>query len=178
MGTWSRAPGKLPVPWSNELAADVCERIAAGDLLSDVCEEPGAPTWGQWWHWLETQPALAEAYARARRLQAHSFAERLIKIPKAEDVNPQLARIESDNLKWLASRLNPRELGDNLQVRHADADGQKLDTGPRVAELLALMQPGAITQAPAAPIDVTPRVIAPLRVEDVRVSDSDVSDLV
>lgn len=167
-----------PVRYSDELAASILDRIAKGETITGICEEPGAPHLGTWFKWLDEREELREPYARAKRVQAHAFANEIVDVSRDPLSDPARTRIQVDALKWVASRLNPKEFGESVQLKHADADGQKLDTGPRVAELLALMQPGANTQAPSEPIDITPRVLTRAPDRDTRASESDVSDLV
>ena len=40
----------------------------------------------------------------------------------------------------LLSKWSPKRYGDAVQLRHADADGEKLDTAPLISELLSLMR--------------------------------------
>lgn len=171
--------GRRPtdVPYSEEVCARVLERLAAGETLTAICESDWAPAWSTWHDWLDSRPDLADAYARARRLQSYAYVDKIrIVSTNAKDV--PAAKLEAESLKWIAVKLNPRELGDSVQLKHADANGEKLDTAPLVASLLSSMQPQANTQ----PIDVTPRVVAkreeaPAR-GDARAPDLDVSDLV
>lgn len=173
----SRYSGYSALAFNSEVFADICERVARGEVLSAICSEPGAPSPQTVYRWAESSPDARNAYTRAREDQAHTFASKVVQ-EAYSTTDAQIGRLRVDALKWTASKLAPRHYGDNLQVRHADADGQKLDTGPRVAELLALMQPGANTQAPAELIDVTPRVLTRVAESDTRAGESDVSDLV
>lgn len=52
----------------------------------------------------------------------------------------------------LIAKFNPKEFGEAVQMRMADANGEKLDTTPMIRELLALVRPADGSQA----IDVTP----------------------
>jgi hypothetical protein len=64
---------------------------------------------------------------------------------KSGDVARDKLRVET-RLKLLA-KWNPKKYGDNMQLRHADAEGGKLDTQPLVSELLTMLGPGATLQA-------------------------------
>jgi hypothetical protein len=54
-------------PWSEELAEAICERVAAGELLYEVCRAEGMPTPQSVARWARERPAFARALAEARR---------------------------------------------------------------------------------------------------------------
>ena len=63
--------------------------------------------------------SYGEDYEEAKKLQALHHADRVGEI--AEEVetgtlDPASARVSSDNRKWLAARMNPREYGDKIQA--------------------------------------------------------------
>ena len=64
------------------------------------------------------------------------------------------SRLRVEARKWWAAKVNPKKYGDSTQIKHADADGNKLDTAPLVNELLSVM--GSASNTPLTLINVTP----------------------
>jgi len=58
--------GRDSVPWSKALASRICERLAAGELLYDICEEAGMPTPQSVGRWARERPKFGEQLAAAR----------------------------------------------------------------------------------------------------------------
>jgi hypothetical protein len=64
-------------------------------------------------------------YARAREMQVEFWAEQIIDISDgvargADAAEVQAARLQSDNRRWLASKLMPRKYGDKTVVTGAN----------------------------------------------------------
>ena len=104
--------------------------------------------------------------------------------------DPQRDKLRVETRLKLLAKFNPKRWGDSTQVRHADADGGKLDTAPLVSELLALM-PGATPAAQPVTRSAPPthRVVSESRIDPPatqsarpayrpRAARSDVDDLV
>lgn len=70
---------------------------------------------------------LTLRYARATEERASAMVEDMLEIADsatAEDV--QVARLQVDSRKWLASKLRPKKYGDSSQIKLTDGDGDKL----------------------------------------------------
>lgn len=78
--------------------------------------------------WVDDDPELAEQYARARARMLDVRAEEL------EEIGAQAAaarsatkvaglRLQSDNRKWLLSKLAPKKYGERLHTELTGADG-------------------------------------------------------
>lgn len=120
------------------LVETVMDRIAKGETLTKVCAEPDMPSVSSFFRWIQGDETKWSAYLQARETQAHVFASKVVDVAY-EQLDPALIKVRSDALKWAAARGAPKHFGDSTQLRHADADGGKLDTGPLVSELLGLM---------------------------------------
>jgi hypothetical protein len=108
--------------------------------------------------WARENEETASRIALARKLGGDAIAQRARltlrgKGPEAGgestgDVIRDKAIAEYD-LKLLA-RWFPKEYGENVQLRHADANGQKLDTAPLLAELMTIVGDAKdVTPSPA-----------------------------
>jgi len=172
-----------------EIFDEVFERMANGESLLAISRDERMPSHSTLWRWLKQDNGAWDTYMRARELQAHLYASRALE--EAENAtDASIGRLRMDALKWAAGKLAPKVYGDSTQIKHADADGNKLDTAPLVNELLSAM--GGASNAPLTLINVTPNQdsapasgykppeerIKLRRAPVVRASASDVDDLV
>jgi len=103
--------------FSPELFDRICERIAEGESLRAICEDPDMPARVNVIRWLEKDDALRNQYARARELQAdHEFDEIKVIADLADAEDVQVARLRIDARKWRAGKLRPKVYGDKVDV--------------------------------------------------------------
>ncbi|MFC3786694.1 hypothetical protein GGR90_002758 [Sphingopyxis italica] len=127
----------------------ICERLIEGDSLRTICAADNMPAMSTVFRWLaeDSDEALAfsEQYARAREAQADAIFDEIIEIADdgrndyveklrqdgekdtafdAEHV--QRSRLRVDARKWVSSKLAPKKYGDDIRLRHANADGGRL----------------------------------------------------
>jgi hypothetical protein len=57
---------RAQVRFTAELAAAVCERVAAGESQLAICAEPGMPSRATLWRWVQGRPEFAQAFWKAR----------------------------------------------------------------------------------------------------------------
>lgn len=157
----ARGPRKLFEAFDNrdECVAEICERLSLGEPLAVICREsPHLPDSQTLWEWEKQDAAIDGAIARARRLGHHVIATDLLKTARGDEgySTGDVARdklIADTSLKLLA-KWDPR-YAESQQLRHADAEGGKLDTAPLVTEMLGMLAGGAAPQL----LDVTPRLV-------------------
>lgn len=95
-----------------EVGDAICERIALGEPLTRICQEPGMPSGGTVFGWLRRHEDFRDAYRLAREVQGHAMADRILEvIEEAEPATVALARLRADNLRWLAAKLAPGAFG-------------------------------------------------------------------
>lgn len=186
----------LPMYDRDEIIDEIVERLREGEPLAAICRSPGMPSPARVRDWCDADPAAASAIARAREigeeaiaLEAQDIIDGLRPVPGVpQDASRDKARAEI-RLKLLA-KFNPKRWGDSTQIKHADADGNKLDTAPLVNELLSAM--GGASNQPLTLINITPgQDAAPAsgykppeeriklrRAPVVRAASSDVDDLI
>lgn len=101
------------------IVADICEQIANGKSLREICEPEHMPAPSTVVGWMLEDKALAEQYAHARERQADFYADEIIEIAdKAKNEDAQVARLRVDARKWKASKLAPKRYGDKLDLNH------------------------------------------------------------
>lgn len=124
------------------LIEEVFRRISEGRTLTKVCGDSDMPSLSTFFRWIAGDEEKWAAFIRARESCAHVFAAQ-VHDEAFSAVDPALGKLRVDALKWTAGKLASKYYGESTQLRHADADGAKLDTAPLVSELLGLMSPGA-----------------------------------
>ena len=121
-----------PSDYTEALAQEICERIAAGDSLRMICQGPETPHMRTVWRWLDDRPEFASRYARARELQGDWMDEKILTV--ADACTPETAaadRVKIDAYKWRAAKLAPKKYGDRIQQEH--------DVSAGAAELLGAL---------------------------------------
>ncbi len=107
-----------PSIYSDELAAEICERLAAGESLNVICRDAHMPTRQAVHEWIaDNRAGFGDKYARARAAQADHYADEIIEIVDTE-TDPARARVRMDGRKWVASKLAPRKYGDRLETEN------------------------------------------------------------
>ena len=119
--------------------AEVLDRLADGELLSEIADDIGAsrPTLFRWLH--ET-PELSDVYARARADGLLARGERLSKkaarsvtrLPSGGLDAAEVAqlRLEVDTDKWLLARLLSKVFGDKTQTEFSGSVGVTIQASP------------------------------------------------
>ncbi len=107
-----------PSIYSDELAAEICERLAAGESLNVICRDAHMPTRQAVHEWIaDNRAGFGDKYARARAAQADHYADEIVEIVDTE-TDPARARVRMDGRKWVASKLAPRKYGDRLETEN------------------------------------------------------------
>lgn len=153
----SKRPAATQVRFSPELADEICQRLAEGESLNQICKLPGFPKRASVMRWLlSDEPehaAFRDSYARAREMQAEVLADETIDIAdgtkriRKSHVAIESARLRIDARKWLAAKLRPKKYGD--KITHDGAleikrSAQELTDD----ELAALITTGSGTRTP------------------------------
>lgn len=137
--------GRPPMPFSQDAADEICERIAEGESLRSICKTApeGFPRMSTVFKWLAQNETFARQYAHAREEQAETFADQISDIadetPELEPIKDAAGNIVEmrmhaayvshqknriDARKWIASKLKPKKYGDKLGL--TDGDGGPL----------------------------------------------------
>jgi hypothetical protein len=112
-----------PTKYTPELAAKICDQVAAGGMLTKICEQPGMPSRKTVYEWQRADPDFRAAYARAREQWCEHYEEIVLELAFNEsgDVHtdakgrsfPNHAkvardRLKVDTMKWFMSKWAPR----------------------------------------------------------------------
>lgn len=118
----SKRPRGRPSLFTQELADELCRRVAAGETLASICREPGKPAVQTVNDWRNANAVFSVAFGRARIDGFDAIAERLQHTARGKgaaeggdssgDVQRDKLIIETD-LKLLA-KWDPRRYGDRV----------------------------------------------------------------
>lgn len=138
--------GGRPSDFNEDIAAQLCARIAEGNSLRKVCLADDMPGTTAVFSWLGKHPEFAKQYARACEDRREVRKEQLLDIPLDADIDPQRGRLLSDNIKWVLAKEEPKKYGERQHLEHTGKDGGPIETEvltpedrrKRIAELAAL----------------------------------------
>lgn len=132
-----------PTDYSEEVAAEICARIAEGQSLRTVCRDEEMPGTSTVFRWLGKHEAFRDQYVRAREAAADAMSEDIMDIAddgtndwmethdkegdavgwKINGEHIQRSRLRVDTRKWLMSKFAPKKYGDKQQLEHTGANG-------------------------------------------------------
>lgn len=132
LGGWDlERGGRRRGAYCEATAMEVFVRLALGEAMTAICEDPGMPSQSTVALWRARYPEFAERMARARQVQAERFCDLGWEIASA--VTPEDAYatdVKLRHLRWTAGTLSPARYGRHKAVeaeatleRAAGADG-------------------------------------------------------
>jgi len=120
------ASRKPIIPYSDELAIQICEELSNGVSLARICARPNMPSQVTIYRMIGEQPFFREIYTRARENAAHTLFDQMIDI--ADDSSLDLledgsannaaiarARLRIDTRARVAGKLAPRAYGERME---------------------------------------------------------------
>lgn len=123
-----------PTALTDELADRLCEEIATGRSVTQICKEKWAPDKTTFYRWCYRHEDFRHQYARAKNLAQEMAAEEIWEIAsEATNDTVNVARLQVDTKKWIASKLLPKRYGEKSQLDHVSSDGSMK---PVVVELV------------------------------------------
>lgn len=111
-------PGGRPSDYTDELAQEICERIAQGESLKHITDGEDMPSRVTVHSWLldGKHKGFLNNYEAAREMQADVYADEMDDIAHNEKIDTQRARLIIDTRKWTSSKLKPKKYGDRLDL--------------------------------------------------------------
>ena len=122
------------VRFSVEIAAEICARLAEGESLRSICEDPHMPSESAVRFWVvDDVEGFAAQYARAREVGYARLAEEILQIADtpvkgtkettkewgteiSEGDMIEHRKLQVDTRKWMLSKMLPKVYGDKQQV--------------------------------------------------------------
>lgn len=138
--------------FTQEVADEICERLADGESLRSICSDEHMPNKATVFRWLASNHLFSDQYVRAREVQADALFDDVLSI--ADDgrndwmkehgkddagwvmngENIRRAQIRIDARKWMAGKLRPKKYGEFKAVELSGG----LTITPLAEELAAL----------------------------------------
>lgn len=107
----------------------ICRGISGGLSVKKAAENNGSKE-ATFFDWLIKSDKLSEEYVKARVYRADARYESIdgvIDDMRNKDIDSSMARVQIDTIKWQCGREKGGVYGDSTQIKHADANGDKLD---------------------------------------------------
>lgn len=140
-----------PTLYTSEIADEICERIATGETLRDICRSDGMPSYRSVYRWRESDAQFSARFTLAREIGGDVIAEQTLEIadetshdtietehgekPNSEWINRSKLRVET-RLKLLAVWF-PRKYGQRIDVTSGN-ESLNLTAEDRAAKLQAI----------------------------------------
>lgn len=100
---------------SHEVVFKIINSIVNEDLkLREAIKIHGSDP-AEFFNYIWNDTDLTNQYTRAQHIRAEKFAEEIIEISDTE-TDTQRARNRIDTRRWFASKMNPRQYGDRVDV--------------------------------------------------------------
>ena len=112
-----------PTIYTAELADLICERLAQGESLVEICRDEHMPGLRTAMRWARENRDFAVEYQLARAAQAEVMDHLIVAAAKDASGDPHAARVKIDAYKWRASKLAPKRYGDKVQHTAGDGEG-------------------------------------------------------
>ena len=128
-----------PSGFTEEIADQICERLAVGESLRSICKDPKMPAMSAVFRWLADPryQMFKEQYAHAREVGLESMADEIMEIadeiPQSDDRGRidngavQHQRLKVDARKWILSKQLPKKYGDKVTTELTGADGGAIE---------------------------------------------------
>lgn len=142
-----------PSSFTPELAAKICERLAAGESLLSICKDDDMPNRSTVQKWVvDDVQGFSGSYARARDTGLDVVAEEVIAIADEEPGTLDNGatdsgfvahkRLRFDARRWYLSKLAPKKYGERSAMELTGADGgpvqiTETERAAKVAAILA-----------------------------------------
>jgi len=116
-----------PSDFTPEIANDICEALADGKSLREICAEDDKPDRSTVRRWLSQNEEFRAQYAHAREQQADAYADKIL-TEAFDATDASIGRLRMDALKWTASKLAPKKYGDKLAHVGGDEGDEPIKT--------------------------------------------------
>jgi hypothetical protein len=112
-----------PSDYSEEKADAICDRLAEGEYLTDICQLSGFPTYKTYRRWAEQNETFAKRIVRAHEDQTEYFRDRIMRLNDGMTAeNWQYTNAQIRNIQWLMGKIKPK-YGDKVQSEVSGPNG-------------------------------------------------------
>lgn len=136
-----KKPPKEAVRCSEEVLNAIYDRVACGESLLKICQDPKMPSRKCFYEWVGNDATIKTRYEFAMLMRADAMAEETIRISddgsndtyidengkvKTDHDVVSRARLRVDTRKWYISKIAPKKYGDRVVVEGAGKNGEHM----------------------------------------------------
>lgn len=130
-----------PSVYSDEVATEICTRLAGGESLRAICRDDHMPAISSVTLWVVDgrHPEFSARYMQAREAQGYYFADAMLELATdvgTEVLDAQRAKVMMDAYKWTAERCASKAYGQRKSIDHTSSDSSMTPAPTRI-ELVA-----------------------------------------
>ena len=115
------------ITWTPELEEAICDKLAEGEYLTDICGLKGFPSYKTVRKHIAECEEFAKCIARACEDQADYFRWKISKLNDSMCAdNWQFINAQIRNIQWIMAKVKARAYGDRVQQEHSGPDGGPL----------------------------------------------------
>ena len=118
----------------------ILQRIEQGESLLQICRSKSTPDDNTVYKWLNEDAQFKDDYTHARQKQALFYVEKIENVvqnlkdsSEHSRERTDIARLEIDSYKWIASKLLPKVFGSNLNQTNIQVNVQPV-TGMQIVD--------------------------------------------
>ncbi len=133
-------PAGRPSDYSEEIALEICTRLAEGEPLCRICKDEHMPVIGSVYRWRRAHPEFRDYYDSARADQVDTLVSEIVDISDTPQLGLKTVvkangdkettegdmiehrRLRVDTRKWYASHVMPRKYSDRMALTGADGE--------------------------------------------------------
>ena len=130
------------ITFQEDIVIEMLQRMADGETLTSIAKDKRMPSIDTMNRWEDDQKSeLGAAITRARATGYTVRAEKILETVNTA-TDPQKARLQFDAERWFLGKMCPKKFGDATMIKHADADGERIELDPvaRVTRLAGIFQ--------------------------------------
>lgn len=122
-----------PSLFTQEIADEICERIADGDSLRAICRDDNMPRRTTVFRWLDADEQFRGQYARACEARESELFDQIIEIADTPQIGTKSVskasgieiteadmiehrRLQVEARKWALGKMAPKKYGDKMQL--------------------------------------------------------------
>lgn len=143
-----------PSTYAQEVADAICDRIANGEPLREICRDEEMPAWRTVYNWQEANPDFKARIAHSRELGEEAIiqdclriadtpligeeveeSENGMKVKRGDMLGHRKLQIET-RLKLLA-KWNPRKWGEKVDLNHGGQEGNPVQVKAKIVMIPA-----------------------------------------
>lgn len=139
----ARPPGR-PSTFTQEIADEICERMADGESLRAICSSDNMPRRSTVFRWLAADEAFRDQYAHACELRTDELFDQMLEIADTPQIGTKSVskasgieiteadmiehrRLQVEARKWALGKMAPKKYGDKVTQELTGPGGGAID---------------------------------------------------